>query len=286
MTATAGEGSKPALTHGNQDRVEVIIDFSKSLEANASDYFERAKKARAKAERIKRAIENTKRKLERESSKRGEKNEVKIFRKRKRAWFEKFHWFYSSDGFLVIGGRDAQSNEAIVKKHMESNDLYFHADIQGAPHCIVKTEGRSVPESTRKEAAAFAGVFSKAWSTGIASVDVYSVRPEQVSKSAPSGESMGVGAFMIYGKRHWYKNQPMRIAIGIDKENRVISGPESAVKKHSPYSVVIVQGRHKKGEIAKAIRSFFERKNLGRGIHLDEFIAMIPAGGSEIKGNN
>jgi len=286
MTATSAERSKPDLAHGNQGGVEIIIDFSKSLEANASDYFERAKKARVKAERIKRAIQNTKRKLERESAKHEEKKEDRIFRKRKRAWFEKFHWFYSSDGFLVIGGRDAQSNEAIVKKHMEKEDVYFHADIQGAPHCIVKAEGRPVPETTKKEAAAFAGVFSKAWSTGIASVDVYSVKPEQVSKSAPSGESMGVGAFMIYGKRRWYKKQPMRIAIGIDEENRVISGPESAVKKHSSYSVTIVQGRHKKGEIAKAVRSFFERKNFGKGIHLDEFIAMIPAGGSEIKGNN
>ena len=132
----------------------------------------------------------------------------------------------------------------------------------------------------------FAGVFSKAWSAGIASVDVYSVKPEQVSKSAPSGESMGTGAFMIYGKRQWYRNQPMQIALGVDEENRVISGPESAVKKHSPHYVIIVQGRHKKGEIAKAVRSFFERKKIGESIHLDEFIAMLPAGGSEIKGNN
>ena len=30
---------------------------------------------------------------------------------RKRMWFEKFLWFISSDGLVVVGGRDAQQNE-------------------------------------------------------------------------------------------------------------------------------------------------------------------------------
>jgi len=262
---------------------EIEIDFSKSLEENASLYFEKGKKARAKAARIRKAIENTKKKLKKETRKVAEKKEPAIYRKRKRSWFEKFHWFYSGDGFLAIGGRDAQSNETVVKKYMEEQDLYFHADIQGAPHCIVKTGGKSVPEQTKKEAARFAAAFSKAWPSGIASVDVYSVKPEQVSKKAPSGESMGTGAFMIYGKRTWYRKTPLSIALGIDSEGRVISGPETAVKKHSKIAVALVQGSKKKSEIAKKLRELFG-KPATLGIHADEFIAVLPSGGLEIKG--
>ena len=36
---------------------------------------------------------------------------AKIERVRKPYWFEKFHWFVSSDGYLVLAGRDAQQNE-------------------------------------------------------------------------------------------------------------------------------------------------------------------------------
>lgn len=32
--------------------------------------------------------------------------------------FEKFRWFISSENYLVIGGRDQQQNELIVKRHL------------------------------------------------------------------------------------------------------------------------------------------------------------------------
>lgn len=35
---------------------------------------------------------------------------------RKAHWFEKFNWFISSEGYLVLSGRDAQQNEILVKR--------------------------------------------------------------------------------------------------------------------------------------------------------------------------
>jgi hypothetical protein len=37
---------------------------------------------------------------------------------RKPHWFEKFRWFISSDGIIVVAGSDAQQNEQLVKKYM------------------------------------------------------------------------------------------------------------------------------------------------------------------------
>lgn len=31
-------------------------------------------------------------------------------------WFEKFNWFISSEGYLVLSGRDAQQNEILIKR--------------------------------------------------------------------------------------------------------------------------------------------------------------------------
>ncbi len=264
--------------------MKIELDYNKSLEENASLYFEKSKKARVKSGRIALAIKETEKKLGKAKQSQ-EQKETAVFKKRTRSWFEKFHWFYSSDGFLVIGGRDAQSNETVVKKHMEEKDLHFHADIQGAPHCVLKTEGKKPSGQAKKEAAAFAAVYSKAWPSGLATVDVYSVTPENVSKKAPSGESMGTGAFMIYGEREWFKKQPMELFLGIDSENRVIAGPESAVKKHSKAIVKIIQGKQKKGETAKQAKALLEKKLGKLEIHLDEFNAAIPAGGTELKVN-
>ena len=57
---------------------------------------------------------------------------------RKTYWFEKFYWFISSDNYLVIGGRDRQQNEIIVKKHLVCGDAYVHADVHGSSSVVVK----------------------------------------------------------------------------------------------------------------------------------------------------
>lgn len=37
---------------------------------------------------------------------------------RKVFWFEKFHWFVSSENYIVLSGRDAQQNELLVKRYL------------------------------------------------------------------------------------------------------------------------------------------------------------------------
>jgi predicted ribosome quality control (RQC) complex YloA/Tae2 family protein len=42
---------------------------------------------------------------------------------RKVLWFEKFHWFISSENYLVLTGRDAQQNEILVKRYLRRGDV-------------------------------------------------------------------------------------------------------------------------------------------------------------------
>jgi len=261
------------------------FDLKESIHKNISKYFEKAKMAKSKAERIEQAIKEVEAKIKALESKKTIEGKKRPFRKRPREWYEKFRWFFSSEEFLVLAGRDAQTNELLVKRYMEPEDIYFHADIYGAAHCIVKTAGRNPGEQTLKEAATFAAACSKAWQQGMAAIDVYSVKPEQVSKSAPSGEALGHGAFMIFGKRNWFKNTPLDFAIGIEKFGdyyRIISGPSSAVKKHAIMSFELLQGRKSKSDVAKHLKSLFEKK-LETTLNLDEIMQMLPADNIELK---
>jgi len=265
--------------------MEIEIDLRKSLNENASLYFEKSKKARKKLEGIEKTIPKLRKKVER----RGEAFEgierKEIRKKRQREWYEKFHWFFTGNGELVIAGKDTKSNDVLVKKHMDKTDLYFHAEIHGAPHTVLKSENNSAHQNSLEQAAGFAATFSSAWKQKMASVDVYSVLPEQVSKSAKSGESIGQGAFMIYGKRQWYRKTPMDLAIGIDAESeRVISGPKQAVAKRANNYIVVVQGNVSKGEFAKIVKRNLEEKSGKKGlVSIEDVLSMLPAGNFEIK---
>lgn len=263
----------------------VEFDLRKGVNENAAVYYELSKKAKKKLGGLGRGIEAIESKIAREKAG-AQKHAAALSRKRERKWYEKFHWFFTREGFLVISGRDAKGNEIAVNRHMGEGDLYFHADIQGAAHTILKSEGRVPGEQSRNEAAVFAAVFSKAWQFGLPAVDVYSVLPGQVSKSAPSGESIGTGAFMVRGERRWYRKTRLEFAIGFRSEGdyyAVFSGPPSAVKKTAEFSLAISIGSMQKGDAAKKVLSLFRQKaGKGATFSLDDIVALLPGGGMSI----
>ncbi|MFH1752390.1 MAG: NFACT RNA binding domain-containing protein [archaeon] len=261
--------------------MRIEIDYTKSIEANASDYEQKAKKAKRKLSGLLKALNDTEKKIVRIKEKKSFKETVAekkiLTKKRKREWFEKFHWSTTSNNLLLIGGRDETSNEILVKNYLEKDDLYFHADIQGAAHVILKTKNNTAPETSLREAATFSACYSKAWQNNYASVDVYSVLPEQVSKKAMPGEFLGKGAFMIYGKRVWYRNTPLVFALGLRKDLTLLSGSPESVKKHCKHYLTFKPGREKKSLIAKSTLKLFEEKTKQKlSITLDEIISMLP----------
>lgn len=274
---------------------EVKLDIKKSAAQNANFYYEKSKKAREKIAGGEESIEDTEAKI-RELKERGreaialkeKKPEKRMARKKE--WYEKFRWFFSSDGFLILGGRDATTNEILVKRHMQSSDIFVHADIHGAPAVVIKTEGREIPEATIQEAFDFAASYSRAWKYNIFGLDVYWVAPEQVSKTAEHGEYIAKGAFVIRGKKNFGKGS-VGVAVGvkINDEVKVIGGPASAIEKQARYSVRIVPGRAKSREIAEKIKGKLlgkageENKEKIRGIALEEIQEFLPGGGSEVR---
>lgn len=254
--------------------MKITLDLTKSVEENAAVYFEQAKKAKKKRIGAKEALEETKKKLAKiedliKKEELIEKEKAKP--KRKKTWYEKFRWFYTSEGFLVIVGRDATTNEIIIKKHTDKDDIVFHSELPSSPFGVIKTEGKKPGKESIEETAQFVGVYSKAWKSGRTVADIFYVKPEQVTKEAPSGEFIGKGSFMIYGKKTILA-VVLKLFIGKMDDGKIMSGSLNAVKKHCKEFVEIIQGRDKTSQIAKQIKAKLQSSDL------DDIIKVIPVG--------
>lgn len=262
-----------------------IVDFDMRVSAyeNASRFYKDYKNLSEKAIGARNALEQTGRELELLNAGAPEIEVTPPPKRRKAKWFERHRWFVSSDGMLVIGGRDANGNVEIVEKHMEPGDRYLHAEIVGAPHVVVKSAGKDVPPTTLVEAAEFAAMNSRAWREGLGSLDVYWAMPEQVSKQAPSGTYLAKGSYVIQGKRNFLK-VPVRAAVGVmamDGENVVVCGPASAIQKHSKALVQIYPGLNKKSDLAHEIKVKFKTEGIDAPV--DEIERALPPGTGEIR---
>ncbi|MFX0063886.1 MAG: ribosome rescue protein RqcH [Candidatus Hermodarchaeota archaeon] len=273
------------------------VDFRKSPSEIAEEYYSRAKKADRKILPAKEAIAQTEKKLQEIEEYKGEllqESQIRL-KKRSRRWYEKYRWTHTLQGFLVIGGRDAKTNREIAQRRMRAEDLFFHADLSGAPYVILKLrdeeETGSISTLAPQEqdiyaAAHLAGVYSRAWSAGRSSVDVYYVNSDQVSFSAPSGEFLPRGGIMVRGKRTYVKNIPLRLAIGLVVEEDhayVIGGLLETISKRTSYVVQVSPGDLGKGKAAQHIKKILanmlsnpEDKIKLKAIDLNEFVAFLP----------
>jgi predicted ribosome quality control (RQC) complex YloA/Tae2 family protein len=256
----------------------ISVYLNKSVEENAGIYFDKAKKAKKKIEGAKEALAESKNKLasllkKKEKELKIQEEEQKV--KHEKKWYEKFRWFVSSKGFLVIGGRDATTNEIVIKKHTESNDLVLHTDMIGSPFFVIKSEGKEIDKKTISEAADATVTFSRAWKLGIVSTPTFVARPEQLTKEAKAGEYVPKGGFITKGKLDYLDNK-INLAIGITKDNAIMAGPADAVKKNCEKYLKLEQGKDKASQTAKKIQ-----KKIGGSV--DDIIRVLPSGSFNIK---
>lgn len=251
--------------------MKITFDLRKSVPENANAHYERAKKLRAKIPGLARAMEESRRKMGSLRFESQQEVQPQLRKKTERKWYEKFRWFESAQGNLVLGGRDATTNEMLIKKHTEPRDLVFHADIAGAPFFILKNPtGEPVPDELKAQVAQAAASYSRAWAQGSGAQDVYEVDPEQVSKSAPAGEFLTKGAFMVYGQKRWHRKMELKVAVG-SVDGAIIGGPVESVSAKTKEYVIVAPGDIPQGALAKKIR---ERL----GGELDDIQRFLPPG--------
>uniref|UniRef100_A0A8C9Z7Z4 Ribosome quality control complex subunit NEMF n=1 Tax=Sander lucioperca TaxID=283035 RepID=A0A8C9Z7Z4_SANLU len=181
----------------------VDVDLGLSAYANAKKYYDFKRTAEKKEHKTIEAADKAMKSAEKKTQKtlKEVQTVTTIQKARKVYWFEKFLWFISSENYLVIAGRDQQQNEIIVKR-------YLRADVSSSTHLFVSlplhlpAPGDPVPPRTLTEAGTMAVCYSAAWDAKIIT-SAWWVHHHQVSKTAPTGEYLTTGSFMIRGKKNF-----------------------------------------------------------------------------------
>lgn len=235
------EGAKASISRQLGDTlpkpITVDVDLASSPWSNARQYYDQKKTAAVKEQRTlqssERALKNTERKINADLKK-GLKQEKDVLRPHRKAmWFEKFVYFISSEGYLVIGGKDAQQADIIYKKHLKKGDAYVHADLQGAASVIVKNKVHRaddpLPPSTLSQAGTLAVCTSSAWDSK-AIMSAWWVHADQVSKTGHGGEYLQPGSFTITGQKNFLA--PAQLLLGFGIIFRVSEESKARHQKH------------------------------------------------------
>ena len=199
----------------------IDIDLALSPWANARQYYDQKRTAADKEQRTvqasTRALKSTEKKIAADLKK-GLKQETQTLRPtRQQFFFEKFLYFVSSDGYLVIGGKDLQQSELLYRRYLRKGDVYVHADLHGATSVIVKNEPGNpdapIPPSTLSQAGALVVCTSSAWESK-AVMAAWWVNAEQVSKTVEgTGQYLSKdGDFYVRGQKNFLP--PSQLLLG------------------------------------------------------------------------
>ncbi|MFN3910164.1 MAG: NFACT RNA binding domain-containing protein [Candidatus Anstonellaceae archaeon] len=251
---------------------EIELSSKKNIWKNLEEIYQKLKELELKKEKIEQEIEKTKKEMDRLYQETPVAQEQKKEIKKRKLWYENYLWFYTTNNFLVIAGKNAKQNDELYAKHLKEEDLFFHAEIIGAPATILKN-GLKAKEKDILETAQWAASFSSAWKKKIASIDVYYVKKEQITKHS-AGQYVGKGAFLILGKRNWLKD--IELALKIIKENEQFYVLPKNHSKNKNNLVFLYPGDIEK---EKAIDIIYQRTKIKK----EEISSRLPSGGYEIK---
>ncbi|HET7337460.1 MAG TPA: ribosome rescue protein RqcH [Candidatus Nitrosotalea sp.] len=273
----------------NVNGEKIKIDPQSSIQAIASTLFNESKKQMRATDTINLEKKKTEKSLELVKKQASIAQDSIVFAvQKKKEWFERYRWFITSDGHLAIGGRDASSNSAVIRKHLNKNDMVFHAEIVGSPFFLLRESTEEDPSSV-KEVAQATVCFSRAWRAGVYGLNAYWIKPDQVKTAAPSGQFIAKGSFVIEGSKNFVQVTTLQLAIGLyekDESYLLMCGPPSAIKKHCIYFVTIEPSGVDMTEMARKVKlefmKFKEKEEIVKAISLDDFIRMLPAGDSHI----
>ena len=228
------DDTRPSTKPKPEDkRLAIDVDLSLSPWANARKYYDQRRTAASKQEKTALASEKALKSTEQKvlaDLKKNLKQEKEVLRPvRRQLWFEKFFYFLSSDHYLILGGRDAQQNEILYRRHLRKGDVYIHADLPGATSIVVKNlkghEDRPIPPRTLNEAGMFCVCTSEAWDKKSV-MGAWWVDAGQVSKTLPSGEFLGsVGEFVVKGKKNFLP--PAQLLLGFAVTFRISEQSEA-----------------------------------------------------------
>lgn len=215
--------------------VKVDFDLSLSAWANSRKYFDVKRTAAAKKEKTIKsaniALKSAEKKIQRDiAANKAEDSQIYGLRNiREPFLFEKFYWFVSTEGYLVLAGRDNMQNQMLFRRYFQPKDILVTADIEGASIVIIKNKPGSkdeIPPSTISQAGAFAAATSqKAWDNKMDSRTWYG-RFEDIDKITKDGKLVPIDNIEVRGGRNHILYQSIDMGLGfiwlLDNEDEAI----------------------------------------------------------------
>ena len=95
--------------------------------------------------------------------------------------------YESTDGFLILVGRNNAQNDRLTLKTARGKDLWFHVKNAPGSHAVVMSGGRDIPDPTKTQAAILAAVHSSQNSGAKVQVDYTEVKNVWKANGAKPG---------------------------------------------------------------------------------------------------
>ncbi|KIH94642.1 hypothetical protein SPBR_05539 [Sporothrix brasiliensis 5110] len=233
--------------------IDVDVKLALSVWSNAREYYDQKRVAAVKEQKTKEvtslALRNAEKKVVEELKRVQKTGKPTPQLIRRQLWFEKFWWFISSDGHLILAARESQQCEMLYRQYLRRGDVYVHADLKGSPGMIIIKNrpdtdvDAPIPPATLAQAGTLAVCASEAWDTK-AGMGAYWVHSNQVFKSTANGDILPPGSFDVRGEKN-HMPPPQRVLgfglyFKISDASRVNHGkhqfvsPPTNVDEHGP----------------------------------------------------
>lgn len=222
-------------TFDNSIIVEVLLTLSPW--SNAREYYDQRKNAVVKEEKTQlqadKAIKSTEQKIKQDLKKVLKQEKALLQPIRSLMWFEKFYWFISSDGYLVVGAKDKSQAEILYRRHLRSGDVYVHSDAKEAAMVVIKNNASManapLPPATLSQAGQLSICASAAWDSK-AGMGAWWVNAHQVTKTAPTGDLLQPGSFSVNGEKNFLP--PGQLVLGLSVLFKISDQSKSNHTKH------------------------------------------------------
>ncbi len=202
-----GDRTVTLLNWYTGEQVQVSLNVRLSQSQNAQSYFKEYKKKRTAVQKLaelldvgekeitylesvlyeidmaegEAAISEVRTELKAQGYLRGAKHQDK---KQKPADYLRYR---SSDGFLILVGRNNLQNEKLSLKTARGKDLWFHTKNAPGSHVVVMSEGKDIPLATQNEAAQLAVWHSSQKQGSKIPVDYTEVKHLRKTRDLPPG---------------------------------------------------------------------------------------------------
>jgi len=180
--------------------------------------------------------------------------------------YDRYRWFLTSSKKLVIGGKNEEQNERLVKMIMKMSKefIMMHTSEPGSPFTVILESINKVTEKDLEEAAIFTACFSRQWKLENKKTEVHIFTSFQVEK----GKNMKVGTFGILGKP---EKKVVRLKLYLTKQRKKLRAVPFETGE-----IRLVPGKMKKDEVAKILS---EKLKVGVNV----VVQALPSGGFEIE---